>query len=294
MSAHLGRRLVAELIGTALLVIFGAGALVAALKVGGGQINYAGIGIVALSFALVVAAVIYMFGKTSGAHINPAVTVALAVVRRFPWIEVVPYLVAQAAGAVAGALLVNVMFGKVAVTLNVSGGTVVAPGYTYWQGVLAEGLGTALLLFTIMALAIDRRAPTGWSGLVIGLAVGCEIMVIGPITNGSVNPARTFGPYIATNVFGGSTPWSEYWVYLLGPLAGAVLAALVYDLVAAPRKAEAEEEAAVAPLTAEPEGVQGTLGEVPGPREGGPRHAQREAENPRDRAGEVPGRGEQR
>src|ERR1044072_1915239 len=107
VNAGLGRRLLAELIGTALLVVFGAGAVVAALEVGHGQLDYAGLGIIALSFALVIAAAVYMFGTTSGAHINPAVTFSLAVVRRFPWVEVVPYIVVQLAGARAGAVLIN-------------------------------------------------------------------------------------------------------------------------------------------------------------------------------------------
>src|SRR3954466_12146260 len=103
MAPELGRRLVAEAIGTALLVVFGAGAVVAALEMGEGKLDYAGLGIVAISFALVIAAVVYMFGTTSGAHINPAVTFALAAVRRFPWLEVAPYVLAQLAGALVGA-----------------------------------------------------------------------------------------------------------------------------------------------------------------------------------------------
>ena len=100
MNIALGRRcLLAEAVGTALLVVFGAGAVVAALATGKGELDYAGLGIIALSFALVIASVIYMFGTTSGAHINPAVTVSLAVVRRFPWAEVVPYIAAQLLGA---------------------------------------------------------------------------------------------------------------------------------------------------------------------------------------------------
>lgn len=254
MKADLGRRLLAEFVGTALLVVFGAGALVAALEVGQGRLDYAGLGIVGLSFALVIAAVVYMFGTTSGAHINPAVTFSLAVVRRFPWGEAAPYAVAQLAGALAGAVVVNVIFGSHASDLNVSGGTVVGAGFTNTQAVVAEGLGTFLLMATIMALAVDRRAPAGFAGLVIGLAVACEIMVIGPISGGSVNPARTFGPYLATQVFGGSTPWSELWIYWAGPLVGGALAALAYDLIAQPERAAAAEER------------QGTAGDVVGRR----------------------------
>jgi glycerol uptake facilitator protein len=241
VTADLGRRLLAELVGTGLLVIFGAGALVAALEVGNGRLDYAGLGIVGLSFALVIGAVVYMFGTTSGAHINPAVTFSLAVVGRFPWGEVVPYAAAQLAGALAGGVLVNVIFGSHASDLNVSGGTVVGAGFTHTQAVVAEGLGTFLLLATIMALAVDRRAPAGFAGLVIGLSVACEIMVIGPISGGSVNPARTFGPYLATEIFGGSTPWSQFWIYVAGPLVGGALAALAYDLIAQPEQAAAEE-----------------------------------------------------
>ncbi len=257
MNADLGRRLVAEFVGTALLVIFGAGALVAALKMGQGELDYAGLGIVAISFALVVAVAIYMFGSTSGAHINPAVTFSLAVVRRFPWVEVIPYAVAQLAGALFGAILINAIFGSQTPALSVSGGTVVGAGFTQVQAALAEGIGTFLLMSTIMALAVDRRAPAGFAGLVIGLAVACEIMVIGPISGGSVNPARTFGPYLATNIFGGSAPWNELWIYWVGPLIGGAFAALAYDLIARPDRVEADLE------TQQP---QGTAGPVEGRR----------------------------
>ncbi len=253
VQADIGRRLLAEFVGTALLVIFGAGAVVAALEVGQGRLDYAGLGIIGLSFALVIAAVVYMFGTTSGAHINPAVTFALAVVRRFPWVEVVPYVAVQLAGALAGAVLINAIFGSHASDLNASGGTVVGAGYTSTQAVVAEGLGTFLLLATIMALAVDRRAPAGFAGLVIGLSVACEIMVIGPISGGSVNPARTFGPYLATEIFGGSTPWSDFWIYCAGPLVGGAVAALTYDVIAQP------ERAASTP-------PQGTAGDVVGRR----------------------------
>jgi glycerol uptake facilitator protein len=234
MNIALGRRLLAEAVGTALLVVFGAGAVVAALATGKGELDYAGLGIVAFSFALVIASVIYMFGTTSGAHINPAVTVSLAVARRFPWVEVVPYITAQLLGAIAGAVLVNAIFGSQASDLYGSGTTVVRSGFTHSQAAVAEALGTFLLMATIMALAVDRRAPAGFGGLVIGLAVACEIMVIGPISGGSVNPARTLGPDVATSIFGGSVAWGELWIYCAGPLVGAVIAALAYDVIAQP------------------------------------------------------------
>jgi glycerol uptake facilitator protein len=102
------------------------------------------------------------------------------------------------------------------------------------QGLVAEALGTFLLLLTIMAVAVDSRAPVGWAGFLIGLAVATQIMVIGPFTGGSINPARSFGPYLVNELFGGNTPWADFWVYVVGPLIGAVAAALAYDALARP------------------------------------------------------------
>jgi len=234
MNASLIRRLVAEFVGTAVLVLFGAGSVVAAMYLGNGNLDYAGLGIISLAFGLAVALAVYTVGTTSGAHINPAVTVALAVVQRFKWAEVAPYIVAQLAGAVAGALLIVAYVGGRATALGNVGLTSLGTDVTVVQGALAEGLGTFLLLFVIMAVAVDRRAPAGWAGFIIGLAVAAEIMAIGPFTGGSVNPARSFGPYLVNQIFGGSTPWSEYWVYIVGPLVGGALAAVCYELLARP------------------------------------------------------------
>jgi glycerol uptake facilitator protein len=243
MNANLLRRLVAEFVGTAILVLFGAGSVVAATTLGKGTVDYAGLGIISLSFGFAVALAVYAVGTTSGAHINPAVTIGLAVVRRFKWSEAVPYIAAQLAGAVAGGLLIVAYAGKGATTNGAVGLTSLGTGVNVVQGMAAEALGTFLLLFTVMAVAVDKRAPVGWAGWLIGLAVAAEIMVIGPFTGGSVNPARTFGPYLVNQIFGGSTPWSEYWVYVVGPLVGAAVATLCYDFLARP--------AAVPPIGAE-------------------------------------------
>lgn len=237
MQPDLLRRLVAELVGTALLVLFGAGSVVATLTAGQGHLSYADLGFVALAFAIVVALVVYGFGPVSGAHINPAVSVALAATGRFPWREVPSYVAAQLAGAFGGGLLIVAAFGTDAVDLGM-GATTLGSGVPYWQGIVAEALGTFILLFAVMALAVDARAPLGWAGLMIGLAVAVEILLIGPLTGGAVNPARTFGPYLTLTVFGGDVPWSQFWVYVIGPLAGGVVAVLVYDLVAQTRPAE--------------------------------------------------------
>lgn len=231
------RRTAAEAVGTALLVLVGTGSVIAALRMGEGSLDYAGLGFISVAFAVVVAVVIYGFGPVSGAHINPAVTFALAATRRFPWAEVAPYVVAQVLGAFAGSLLVVAMFGTGAADLGL-GATTLGDATSAWQGSVAEALGTFVLMFAVMALAVDSRAPLGWAGLMIGLAVAAAILLIGPLTGGSLNPARTTGPYVALVVFGGSTPWSQLVVYWVGPVVGALAAVLVYDLLAQTRLAE--------------------------------------------------------
>jgi glycerol uptake facilitator protein len=252
----LGRRLVAELLGTAMLVLFGAGSVVAALRMGSGRIDYAGLGMVAIAFAVVIAVVIFAFGTTSGAHINPAVTLALTARGRFPAAEAGPYILAQVVGAVVGALLIVAAVGDQAVDLGL-GGTALAPGISGGRGIVAEALGTYLLVTAVFALAVDRRAPAGWAGLGIGLAVACAILLTGPITGGSFNPARTFGPLVVLTAWGGATNWGELWVYVAGPILGGLLAAYSYDVVARPREAEATAQ----------EPAQGTAGAITAHRE---------------------------
>jgi glycerol uptake facilitator protein len=244
MEVSLARRLVAEVVGTGVLVLFGAGSVVAALRVGGGELDYAGLGMVAFAFAFVVAVAIYAFGTTSGAHINPAVTVSLAATGRFPWGEVPAYVAAQAVGATAGAVLIVAAFGGDAVDVG-TGVTTLADDTSYLQGIVAEAIGTFLLMTAVMALAVDSRAPAGWAGFVIGLAVAAAILLIGPLTGASLNPARTFGPLLITTIGGGDTEWGELPLYIVGPLAGGALAALAYDAIARPRASEA---AAPAPI----------------------------------------------
>ena len=254
MSGSLGRRCAAELVGTALLVVFGPGSVLAALTVGGGELDYAGLGMIALSFGLVVAIVIYAFGSTSGAHINPAVTVVLAATRRFPWSDVGPYVAAQLAGALLGALLLVGVYGTGAVDLGNVGGVAFGDGVGYGQAILAEALGTFLLVLAIMALAVDRRAPGGWAGWMIGLSVTGLVLVLAPLTGAAVNPARALGPNAVAAIFGGEVDWTQFPAYVVGPVLGALAAALAYDVLARPRDAEPGPE----PDT------QGTEGEVSG------------------------------
>ncbi len=235
MTPTLMRRLAAEVLGTAVLVIFGVGSVLAALTVGAGDLNYPGVGFISLGFAIAIAVAIYAFLAVSGAHINPAVTFALAVTRRFSWVEVAPYIIAQLVGATVGSLLLVASFGTRAVDFG-GGATALGPGVSYGQGIVAEALGTFLLMLAIMAVAVDKRAPKGWAGLIIGLAVAGAILVLAPLTGGSLNPARTFGPNLVQSIFGGAVEWAQYPLYILGPFIGSIAAAVAYDLVVRPRE----------------------------------------------------------
>ena len=256
MTGSLLRRCAAELVGTALLILFGPGSVVAALRLGEGTLDYAGLGMIALSFGLVVAIVIYAFGSTSGAHINPAVTLVLAVTGRFPWRDVGPYVLAQLIGSLLGGLLIVAAFGSGAVDFGNVGGVAFAEDVGYVQAITVEALGTFLLVLTIMALAVDRRAPVGWAGWMIGLSVTGLVLVLGPLTGAAVNPARAFGPNATAALFGGDVDWTQFPAYIMGPLIGGLAASLCYDAIARPRDAEPGPGAA----------AQGTQGDVLGER----------------------------
>jgi glycerol uptake facilitator protein len=187
---------------------------------------------VAFAFATALAALIYAFGGVSGAHFNPAVTFALAVSRRFRWREVPLYWVVQCLGGIAGAFVVAGIYGQDGAAF---GGTDILFGATtlqvdWAQALLAEALISFILVTAIMAVAVDPRAPKGWSGLIIGLALAGGILVTSAATGGSANFARSLGPFVASLRYDtGGIPWNDLWVYLGGPLVGAAAAALVYE-----------------------------------------------------------------
>jgi glycerol uptake facilitator protein len=272
MRAEPTRLLAAEAIGTGFLVLFGAGSVVAALTADAGALAYPGLGFVALTFGLAIAIAVYAFGTTSGAHLNPAVTVSLAAADRFPWRDVPAYVVAQLVGATAAAALIWAIFGGDAIDLGV-GQTSIADGTNYLQAIVAEAIGTFLLVTAIMALAVDRRAPGGWAGLMIGLAVAAAILLIGPITGGSLNPSRTFGPLLIATIGGGDTFWGDLPAYIAGPVIGGVAAAAAYDWVARPRAFALEPS-------------QGTQGDIEGARD----REVPSATAPQGTAGEIAGR----
>lgn len=230
-ESALWQKLLAEFIGTALLVLFGAGAVTAtfALATRAGFPSEADFGIIGLSFAIVIAAVIYAFGRISGAHLNPAITVGLAVRNHIDWPTAVGYFVAQFVGGFVGALGIALIFGRTAATFGFLGVPSYSAATNPGQAFFAEAVGTFLLVLAVYGLAVDREAPQGWAGLIIGLVVGGVIMVIGPVTGGSINPARAFGPMLAQVALGGPNLLGQFWVYLIAPLVGGIIAAFTYE-----------------------------------------------------------------
>ncbi len=240
------KRSIAEAVGTFILVYFGAGAAAITLMISQGSSppNPFNIGIgtqgglgdwfaIGMAFALAIAASIYALGRISGAHLNPAVTIALLATRRFSLGDAIPYILAQLVGASIASFLFAASVGMDAVTIGGLGATAPFPGIGYWQAVMVEAIGTFLLMLTIMGVAVDRQAPPGFAGLVIGLVVGGIITTIGNITGSSLNPARTFGPYLGDYILGGNSLWHFFPIYIIGPVAGALIAAFLYDYLSA-------------------------------------------------------------
>ncbi len=226
----------AEALGTFLLVFIGGGAASSAAILVHNHVNTATMGdllLVALAHGLALFVIVMIVGKVSGAHVNPAVTIGLASVGRFPWEEVVAYVVAQVIGAVVGAACILIVFGKLAATVGHLGGPSLATNTSLVQGAAIEALGTFVLVLTIIATAVDSRAPAGWAGLSIGMALAAVIMFIGPATGATVNPARAFGPDLVDLFFGVNVDWVAYLVcYLIGPLIGGIAACWLYSYVA--------------------------------------------------------------
>lgn len=214
------RSVLAELIGTFTLVLAGTGAIVSN-SVSGGALGHVG---VALTFGLVIMVMIYATGHISGAHFNPAVTLAFALVRHFPATRVIPYLAAQVGGALLGSLAVRYLIG------NAGGLGVTHPSGGIVEGLLLEGLLTFILMFVIMAVATDTRAVGQAAALAIGGTIVLEALFAGPITGASMNPARSLGPAIVAGDF------ADLWLYIVGPIIGAAVGALAYQLVRSPAR----------------------------------------------------------
>jgi len=212
----LARRALAEGLAAFALVFAGCGAIVADARYGG-ALGTVGVGLV---FGLVIMAMVYATGHLSGAHINPAVTVAFTLTRHFPPRDAVAYVTAQVAGASAAALVLLAAWPAEPAHLGVT-----VPHVGAGTAVLYEAVLTAILMFVIMAVATDTRAVGAAAAIAIGGAIGLDAVFGGPVTGASMNPARSFGPALV------SGEWDDFWVYVLGPLAGAALGALAYQVV---------------------------------------------------------------
>lgn len=215
-------KLLAEALATFCLVFTGTGAVVVD-QVTGGKVGGLGISLV---FGLVVLAMIYAVGHVSGAHMNPAVTVAFCSAGRHKLREVPPYVAAQLAGAVAASLALRLLFAGQATNLGAT-----LPAGSTAQSFVLEVILTFMLMFTIMGVATDDRAEGAMAGIAIGGMVAVEAAFGGPISGASMNPARSFGPALVSGNF------SHHWLYWVAPILGAALGARAYALVSGPASA---------------------------------------------------------
>lgn len=233
ISGHnLLRRASAEFVGTFALVTAGCGAIMVNSMTG--ALTHVG---VAFTFGLVIMVMIAATGHISGAHFNPAVTVAFSLTRHFPWPDVPAYLAAQLLGATGGALTLWTLFGNVA-NLGVT-----LPAGSGMQSLGLEILLSGALMLVIMAVATDTRAVGQLAALAIGAAVGLDALWGGPISGASMNPARSLGPALVSGA------WQDQWVYVAGPLVGAVLGAFTYQFLRGPAPAPSPSPASTSVST---------------------------------------------
>jgi glycerol uptake facilitator protein len=220
------QRLGAEVLGTAFLVFIGVGSVPATLIVNGdAPFTMADLGMISLAFGTIVVATVYALGHVGGNHINPAVTLGLAVSGKFPWTQVPAYIGAQVVGAVIGA---GAIIGVLGMKASDVGLGVASYGDISWtQAFTAEFVGTFILVFTIFGV-IHRKAAAGFAGVAIGLVVFAAIIPVAPATGASINPARTFGPMLVQQIAGGTVKWGQLPVYLAAELLAGVVAALSY------------------------------------------------------------------
>jgi aquaporin NIP len=215
-SLPLWRRAAAEGIAAFALVFAGCGAVIADARYDGAL----GVVGVALVFGLVIMVMVYATGHLSGAHINPAVTLAFTLTRHFSLRDAGAYITAQLIGAVCAALVLAAVWTDHPASL---GATV--PNVGAGSALVYEATLTALLMFVIMAVATDTRAVGAGAAIAIGGAVGLDALFGGPVTGASMNPARSFGPALVAG------EWKDFWIYVIGPVAGAAIGGLAYQVV---------------------------------------------------------------
>jgi MIP family channel proteins len=214
MHSSLIRRCAAEAFGTFILVIIGPGAVMVSASTH--AFGHSG---VALAFGLAVAVIVASTGHIGGAHVNPAVTIGFWSVGRFRRSDVVPYLLAQCAGAIAASAASGAVLGNI----GTYGATI--PSVTLGAAFGVEFVFSAILAFVIISVATDERTPAGVAPFAIGATVFAGALVTGPLTGGSFNPARSLGPALL------SRTWTAHWLYWLAPIVGMVLAMRFYEML---------------------------------------------------------------
>lgn len=212
------RKYLAELIGTFALVFCATGAGIAN-DVSGGSVTLVGIASVC---GLIVLAMIYSLGDVSGAHINPAVTIAFAAAGRFSWSGVIPYIISQLAGAFAASLTLRFLF-PLHKTLSST-----VPSGSDTQSLVLEIILSFILMFVIMNVSTGAKEKGITAGIAVASVVALEVMFGGPVSGGSMNPARSLAPAVVSGTL------QSVWVYLAGPVAGALLGVAAFNVIKAP------------------------------------------------------------
>jgi aquaporin Z len=238
MERSMPERLTAEFVGTFTLIFIGAGSIIHANTFGLGTVGVIG---VALATGLAMGTMVTAVGHVSGGHFNPAITIGAWITQKIKSSHAVAYIITQLAGASAGALILRLSLPKLVLTQSKYGVPEVrTPGITNGQAVLIEFVLTFFLVWVFFATAIDPEgAFNKVAGLAIGFVVTMDILMGGFLTGAAMNPARHFGPAL----LGGG--WTSWWVYWVGPIAGAIVAAALYDGLIIKRPGSvAEEEAA--------------------------------------------------
>jgi glycerol uptake facilitator protein len=222
------RAYAAEFIGTFVLVFF----ICSVLTVEQGGLGYADFAVIGLVHAFVLAMLIYSLGSTSGAHFNPAVTTTLAALRKIAIADAGIYIVLQLAGGIAGAFVCKLLLHDPGRSPVNYGAVSVSQSILKGRGgvaMVAELIGTFVLMWSIMGLAVNPKGERGMAGLIIGATLGFAVMVIGPMTGAGFNPARALGPALAASHFGPAGTWLL--AYILGPALGGLLAGFLYKVI---------------------------------------------------------------
>lgn len=202
----------AEAIATFALVFFGAGAILAGADLVG----------VALAHGIAIMVMVYATAHISGAHINPAVTIGMLITKQINSAKAIGYIIFQLIGAAVAGMALKTIYGSVPAAAQL-GTPALATTISPLMGIIIEAILTFFLVFVIFGVAVDKRAPAGSAGLAIGLVITMDILMGGVLTGGAMNPARSFGPAFASGF------WTNHLVYWIGPILGAIGAAVIYN-----------------------------------------------------------------